>query len=1734
VVRATKVAGLSIALTMTWAGTVEIQAMPPFGMAGLSSTLGQAASAWRASAHAALSRGIESYQQGDYETAATAFAQAQAARRDLSPGEQQELDTMVQRNTAALQAQRAGDAQLHQAEQAIHLGRRQEAEALLRHVATNQFLTDVDKDLFQQLTAELRRPGGAMPASPPDFGPSPGEVARTKLRQARAMMREGNYDAAEALAREAKQIGVFYQPREDTPARVLDAIAQVRSDPHALLAVGRAAYRRGDYDLAELLARQADHAAGTFTFVLRSDSPSKLLADIKLRRSQPARAVVPVDEGPMRPAVPVIAAPPSSFTGGNRTTLVPAPTTSGVTASSSPYGAARTDNGDSVPAAPHSGPTVSSYGMRSATAPAEAMVPAVPPPAPAMVNTLPVPTPASATVPGTSASGIIQAGGPEPMATPAEARPAPAGAPTPGRTGAECESPCDAPGTVDAGQPCPDNCAEGAMTAPAANPRVMLQLGRALYDRGKYDEAEKLALQAQADTSVRWNGLFKDTPNKLLRDIHAARARGPHDGSAEVLAQARQLFEMGRYDEARQQAQVAAQLHGTYFFWQSGDTPQKLLAEIDAAQQKNKAGTTAGGPPAQPPVGPARQRAQQLLAEADQLRQYNDLVGARQKAIEAQKVGAFFRPDEESPEQALNQLTALAGQRIEHLLQMASQQPTAGNPAALHQVHDTLAQARQLALGFAFDCQPIDARIAALHDAEQPTRPPETPGELAATGGPVLPVPVVTSIANAARQQGDRLLDQAKQQLRSGHTDKARELAEQAYQGEYGVRDDAAGLLRMIGSEDVRQRSKVADRAFDSGFNLYLHKDYQEALKVFQTVDFSLLPPGKQARLRELMQTPEMQPHESVQVADGGGDGSILQASAHATASDVPGQGHVITPEESFAQQTAAMLQVEFQMLRDEALKAQSHATDLARNRDMDGALEVLQNFLGDLQKSRLSSEQVHLLRGPVDFRIEQFKVLKAELDKENQLNAPRENWRQLHDARLRAQAHKQQQVTELMREYKELYDQGKYRDAEVKCMMAHDLDPDNVAASAACHLVRNQIGITEARTARHNREDQFLHQLNQAEDEGRYVNIDHPLDIDPEYYNERVRNRKAVPEGIELKQPKTEKILDIERRLTSLTNMDFKDVPLGQALRDLSVKHLINIVPDVSALRDANISIDQPMTMQLDGVQLKSALKLLLNQAHLTYVLQDEVLLVTTESKASGNLVRRVYPVPDIIIPVEDNADNGVKKLLTAVQGDVPAPHSPVSPGGRSPLGGGSEVSSYGNSMNPAPNGQWAVNSLPNMPTRSPGQTLQDTLMELITNTIKPDSWSKLGGQGTIDYFPLGMALVVNQTPDIQEQIADLLQALRRLQDLEVTIEVRFVTLAEAFYERIGLDFSMNITNRQTKYEPQLITGNFAPPNQLNVFRPTDFWSGLFAVPSGSPTTGAAFTSDLGFPIHPGSFGPAVPPFGGFANAPPDGGLQLGLAFLSDIQVYMLLEAAQADQRTNVMQAPKLTLFNGQTATITIGDLTWYVININVEQDLGQIVFLPQNVPLTPNTQNLVVQAVVSGDRRFVRLNLVPTIVNQSVQTTTLFPITTFITPVFEGGAQGQPIPFTQYLQQPRFTAITATTTVSVPDGGTVLIGGLKTLREGRKEFGPPILSKLPYINRLFKNTAYGKETESFLMMVTPRIIINEEEEELAIAGRAPLLQGGIMPAGPGGAIGGLNPNAPPPPVEGVPRAGQ
>ena len=210
-----------------------------------------------------------------------------------------------------------------------------------------------------------------------------------------------------------------------------------------------------------------------------------------------------------------------------------------------------------------------------------------------------------------------------------------------------------------------------------------------------------------------------------------------------------------------------------------------------------------------------------------------------------------------------------------------------------------------------------------------------------------------------------------------------------------------------------------------------------------------------------------------------------------------------------------------------------------------------------------------------------------------------------------------------------------------------------------------------------------------------------------------------------------------------------------------------------------------------------------------------------------------------------------------------------------------------------------------------------------------------------------------------------------------------------------------------------------------------------------------------------------------------------MGLAFLSDLEVYFFLTAAQGDQRTNILSAPKVTTFNGAAATILNAELQWYVAALTPIVGPGSVAFVPTPAPL-PNGVFLTVTPVVSADRRYVRMTLTPTF-------NTIQGFTTIQVPAAVGGSGlgGGAASINATLQLPQTVTTVVTTTVTVPDGGTVLLGGVKRLREERKEYGVPVLSKTPWIDRLFRNVGIGRTSSSLMLMVTPRIIILEEEEE-------------------------------------------
>jgi type IV pilus secretin PilQ/predicted competence protein len=71
-----------------------------------------------------------------------------------------------------------------------------------------------------------------------------------------------------------------------------------------------------------------------------------------------------------------------------------------------------------------------------------------------------------------------------------------------------------------------------------------------------------------------------------------------------------------------------------------------------------------------------------------------------------------------------------------------------------------------------------------------------------------------------------------------------------------------------------------------------------------------------------------------------------------------------------------------------------------------------------------------------------------------------------------------------------------------------------------------------------------------------------------------------------------------------------------------------------------------------------------------------------------------------------------------------------------------------------------------------------------------------------------------------------------------------------------------------------------------------------------------------------------------------------------------------------------------------------------------------------------------------------------------------------------------------PTIVTETAKTTVMVQDGGTIVIGGLYKITQSHSSDGVPLLSKIPLLGALFRNSRKAGTQNELMIFITPRII--------------------------------------------------
>ena len=833
------------------------------------------------------------------------------------------------------------------------------------------------------------------------------------------------------------------------------------------------------------------------------------------------------------------------------------------------------------------------------------------------------------------------------------------------------------------------------------------------------------------------------------------------------------------------------------------------------------------------------------------------------------------------------------------------------------------------------------------------------------------------------------------------------------------------------------------------------------------------------------------------------------------------------SPGSALADETAARQQALVRQVAAELAHAESNARAV-RESDPKAALAQLEEARKKVETSSLDSAARDQLLRSVDRAIGETKQLVERNRPQIELTEKNNRIRQEVEREQRMKLEVQDKLAMLIDECNKFMDEQEYEKAEVVAKRAAELDPENPVVTQLAWKTKFAHRVMDNQIVQDQKEQGFLDALAGVDRSSIPFSDKNPLVYpDAKDWSKLSKNRAKLM--ADRRHRRSEREVDIQKKLETPVSLQFSNAPLSKVMDHLANLVGMNIHLDPQGLTEEGVTSDTPININLrNDIMLKSALTLILEPLHLSYVIKDEVLKITSEQMRDSQVYTLSYNVADLVMPIP-NFVPGPTGLVSAYHDAMGS----VGFGGSMPFGSSTSapmavVASHdgkgsNTSLNPNLLAQISAGSRPgSIPgIKSPsagtgpgglggGSAADfDSLIDIITSTVHPTTWEDTGGAGSIKQFELNNSLIISQTEEVHEDIADLLEQLRRLQDLQVTIEVRFITLNDNFFERVGVSFDFDIQDNidgkglsfgnitATGVSAGLATGQAFPRNVVSDL----IHNQTVTVGLSQPNV---FNANLDIPFTQNSFSVAVPQFGGFD---PSTAASLGFAILSDVEAYFFIQAVQGDQRTNVVQAPKVTLFNGQQATVADSSQSPFVVSVIPVVGDFAAAQQPVIVVLSEGTF-MTVQAVVSADRRFVRLTVVPFFSRISAVNTFQFTGSqTTTTDTSRSGLQAAATDPSKLwntkgdntsttnsgttVQLPTFSYVTVTTTVSVPDGGTILLGGIKRLSEGRTESGIPMLDKVPYLNRLFKNVGIGRTTESLMMMVTPRIIIQEEEEE-------------------------------------------
>ncbi|HEY6101805.1 MAG TPA: secretin N-terminal domain-containing protein [bacterium] len=192
--------------------------------------------------------------------------------------------------------------------------------------------------------------------------------------------------------------------------------------------------------------------------------------------------------------------------------------------------------------------------------------------------------------------------------------------------------------------------------------------------------------------------------------------------------------------------------------------------------------------------------------------------------------------------------------------------------------------------------------------------------------------------------------------------------------------------------------------------------------------------------------------------------------------------------------------------------------------------------------------------------------------------------------------------------------------------------------------------------------------------------------------------------------------------------------------------------------------------------------------------------------------------------------------------------------------------------------------------------------------------------------------------------------------------------------------------------------------------------------------------------------------PFAGFVIDSAQNRISLSL-FDNQLLLFRL-RALVTESKARILSAPRIATLDGNKATILVGD----------------------KVPIfTVTTQAGVTTTTTTFQDVGVKLEVTPRVNTNNLMTVNLKPEVSRVVEIVSGpgGAQA-----------PRVGTRSVDTTLTVPDGQTIVIGGLISQEERKTILKVPLLGDIPVIGELFRFTSTTTGESEVIFLITPQIM--------------------------------------------------